>query len=178
VVALPEGSGDRSRAAGDRPGELRERVLDLVQAFLDALGDRDLALAREQLHRAHLAHVHAHRVRGAAGLFDRRQYRHRFFRRRLVVLGGRGVLQQQRLGIGRNFVHLDAHVVDHVDDVFDLLRIDDVVGEVIVDLGVGQEALFLALGDELLDVGSSLLDGLIGADFGHCGDSGKLDRPV
>ena len=39
-----------------------------IEAFLDALRDRDLALAREQLDRAHLAHVHAHRVGGAAEL--------------------------------------------------------------------------------------------------------------
>jgi hypothetical protein len=51
----------------DRPGEAGQRRLDLVQAFLDALGDGDFAFARQQLHRAHLAHVHAHRVGGAAG---------------------------------------------------------------------------------------------------------------
>jgi hypothetical protein len=34
-------------------------------ALLDALGDRDLALARQQRHRAHLAEVDAHRVRRA-----------------------------------------------------------------------------------------------------------------
>ena len=61
--------------------------------------------------------------------------------------------EQQGLGIGRNFVHLDAHAVDHADDVFDLLRIDDVVGQVIVDFGVGQVALFQALADQQLDVG-------------------------
>src|SRR4029450_7494036 len=36
-------------------------------AGLDALGDRDLALAREQLHRAHLAQIHAHRIVRAFG---------------------------------------------------------------------------------------------------------------
>ena len=48
-------------------------------------------------------------------------------------------------------MHLDAHVVDHADDVFDLLRIDDVVGEVVVDLGIRQVALLAPFGDELLD---------------------------
>ena len=38
-------------------------------AGLDALGDRDLALAREQLNRAHLAQIHAHRVNRACGQF-------------------------------------------------------------------------------------------------------------
>ena len=47
----------------------------LVEAFLDALGDADLALARQQLDRAHLAHVHAHRVGRAAefGVGDRKR---------------------------------------------------------------------------------------------------------
>src|SRR3989449_3391322 len=45
-----------------------DRLDHVAQAFLDALGDLDLALAREQLDRAHLAHVHAHRVGGAAEL--------------------------------------------------------------------------------------------------------------
>ena len=61
--------------------------------------------------------------------------------------------EQQRFGVGRNFVHLDAHAVDHADDVFDLFGIDDVVGQVIVDFGVGQVTLFQALADQLLDIG-------------------------
>ncbi len=48
--------------------ELNERAANLIEAFLDALRDPDLALAREQLDRAHLAHVHANRVRRAAEL--------------------------------------------------------------------------------------------------------------
>ena len=57
------------RARGDR--------LDhVLQAVLDALRDLDFALARQQFDRAHLAHVHAHRVGGAAELgVDRRQRR-------------------------------------------------------------------------------------------------------
>jgi hypothetical protein len=54
-------------------------------------------------------------------------------------------------------MHLDAHIVDHPDDVFDLFRIDDVIGQVIIDLGVGQIALLAALDDELLDLGLRVL---------------------
>src|SRR5262249_40222812 len=36
-------------------------------ASLDALGDGDLALARQQLHRAHFAQIHAHRIIRALG---------------------------------------------------------------------------------------------------------------
>ena len=141
----------------DRPREARQRGLHLAEAFLDALGDRDLALAGEQLHRAHLAHVHAHGIGGAAHFgVDRAEHGDRFLGRGVVV-GRDRRFGQQRLGIGRNFVHLDAHVVDHADDVFDLLRIDDVVRQVVVDLGVGQVALLLALDDQGLDLGLLLL---------------------
>src|SRR5437667_9636856 len=36
-------------------------------AGLDALGNRDLALARQKLHRAHFAQIHAHRIIRALG---------------------------------------------------------------------------------------------------------------
>ena len=49
-------------------------------------------------------------------------------------------------------MHRDAHVVDHVDNVFDLFRIDDVVRQVIIDFGVGQEALFLAAGNQFFEL--------------------------
>ena len=49
-------------------GEVRgeDRARDLVLAFLDALGERDLALAREERDAAHLAEVEPHRILGAA----------------------------------------------------------------------------------------------------------------
>jgi hypothetical protein len=75
-------------------GELGQRVADLLEAFLDALGDADLALAGQQLDRAHLAHVHAHRVGGAAELGCRRGQRGRGFLGGVVV-GGRRCPQQQ-----------------------------------------------------------------------------------
>ncbi len=49
---------------GHRAG--RDRHDHVLQAFLDPLGDLDLALARQQLDRPHLAHIHAYRVGGAA----------------------------------------------------------------------------------------------------------------
>ena len=59
----------------------------------------------------------------------------------VVVARDGGIGQQQRLGIGRLLVDRDAHVVDHVDDVLDLLRIDDIARQMVVDLTVGQVAL-------------------------------------
>jgi hypothetical protein len=55
-------------------------------------------------------------------------------------------------------VHRDAHVVNHVDNVFDLLGIDDVIRQVIIDFGVGQEALFLAARNEFLQLLSLLAE--------------------
>ncbi len=53
---------------------------DFTGAFFDALGDLDLAFTSQQLDGAHLAHVHAHRVRGATDIaFHRRQGCHRLF---------------------------------------------------------------------------------------------------
>ena len=61
LVGGPRMSAIRHRAGGNR--------LDhVLEAFLDALGDLDFAFAGEELDGAHLAHVHAHRVGGAAEL--------------------------------------------------------------------------------------------------------------
>ena len=112
----------------------------------------DFAFARQQFDRAHLAHVHAHRVGGAAELgVDRGGERLRRFFGGLVV-GDDRLAHQQRLGVRCLFVHRDAHVVDHLHDVFDLLRIDDLGGQVVVDFGVGQEALFLAARNQQLEL--------------------------
>ena len=66
--------------------------------------------------------------------------------------GCEGSVAQQRLGIRCLLVHRDAHVVDGVDDVFDLLRIDDLGGQVIVHLRVGEVALLLAARDQQLQL--------------------------
>jgi hypothetical protein len=83
LVGELEDLGDRRRAG-------RDRLIMCLQAVLDALGDLDLALARQELDRAHLAHVHAHRVGGAAELgVHRRQRGFGFLLDVLVRYGGR-----------------------------------------------------------------------------------------
>ena len=67
-------------------------------------------------------------------------------------VGADGSGASNALGVRRLLVHRDAHVVDHVDDVFDLLRIDDLRRQVIVHLRVGQVALFLAARDQQLEL--------------------------
>ena len=75
----------------------------------------------------------------------------RFLGRVLVVRYG-GVGKNQRLGVRCLLVHRDAHIVDHVDDVFDLLGIDDLARQMVVDLAVREVTLLLAFGDEQLQL--------------------------
>ncbi len=143
---------DRHRAGRDR----HDHVL---QAFLDPLGDLDLAFARQELDRAHFAHVHADRVGRAAELGVER--RDRGLGGLLDILGrrgGRGVRHQQRFGVRGLVVDLDPHVADHADDALDLLGIEDVVGQVVVDLGERQEAALLAEHDQGLQAPLARLD--------------------
>src|SRR5690606_31762453 len=102
------------------------------------------------------AHVHAHRVGGAAELgVDRRQRRLGLFLGVVVGTGHRRrVGHQQRLGVGRLVVDRDAHVAEGADDRLDRLGVDQIFRQVVVDLGVGEEAAILALLDQLLGLGA------------------------
>jgi hypothetical protein len=59
-------------------------------------------------------------------------------------------------------MHRDTDVVNHVDDIFDLLGIDYAVRQMIIDLSVGQIALLLAAGDQIFE----LLCLLVAANYG------------
>ena len=58
-LVAPDDDGLEGQRAFAQAGDHR------LAAGLDALGDGDFALAREQLDRAHLAQIHAHRIVGA-----------------------------------------------------------------------------------------------------------------
>ena len=130
-----------------------------LAAGLDALGDGDFALARQQFDRAHLAQIHAHGIVGALGGF--------------FLLGGceRLRLDLDDLGAGILIVvvglvlvlgvvvgflgldDVDAHLVEHRVDVLDLVGGDLAGGHHLVDLVDGDvAALFRGL-DHLLDAG-------------------------
>ncbi len=141
-------------------GIAAERDLDRLEAFLDALRDADLALARQQLDGTHLAHVHAHGIGGAAEFGVEVGERRGRFLDRLFVRRRGGVGQQQRFGIRCFLVDRNAHVIDHVDDVFDLLRIDDLARQVVVDFGIGEVTLFLAARDQQLQLRLALVSDL------------------
>jgi len=131
-----------------RRGRQRRQGLESLDlAFLDAFGDADLAFAREQFDRSHFPHVHAHGIGRAADLAIHRRCQGgcRFLGFVLVVGRHRNVGKQNVFGIGRMFMHRNAHVIEHGDDVFDLLGIDEIVGQMVVDLGEGQVTLFFTL---------------------------------
>ena len=123
-----------------------------VAAGLDALGDGDLALARQQLDAAHLAQVHADRVVGAAEAF-------------LVDVAGRPPRSSSsssssrpwRRGLGLLALlaldDLDAHLAEHRHDVLDLLGAVLVGRQHGVQLVEGDVAALLAPRDQPLDGG-------------------------
>ena len=123
-----------------------------LAAGLDTLGDGDLALAAQQLHRAHLAQIHAHRIVGAVAALARI---------RLAGDGSAGALGQfrrfflggLRLGLFDLVLvdDVDAHVREHRHDVLDLVGRHFLRRQHRVDLFIGHIAALLGRLDELLD---------------------------
>ena len=137
----------------------RDREHHRLQSALDAFGDVDLALARQQLERAHLTHVHANRVgRAAEFRVDGRQRGlGRFFG---FVLGPRragAAGHQQRRSVGRFLVDGDAHVVEHLHRRLEHLGVDQLFGQVVVDFLLRQVAARLAGLHEHLQLGAALV---------------------
>ena len=130
-----------------------------LAAGLNTLGGGDLALAREQPNRAHLAQIHAHRVVGALdrllGLgFGRRLRRDldQFAGLGFLALGLLARLLLFRLGLlGLN--HVDAHLVERRQNVLNLLGGDLLRGYDRIELLVGDVAALLGLLDHLRDGG-------------------------
>ena len=130
-------------------GVVGEGLVDLRLALLDALGDLDLALAVEQLDRAHLAQVHAHRV---VGLLDGLA---RFLGR--LALAGRAA-PRRPIGVGDD---LDAELSELLVDELEILRRGGrLVRQDRVDFLVEQVALLPTALDEQLDLGKLVLQSL------------------
>ncbi len=128
---------------GDGQRVLADAADHHLAAGLDALGDRDLTLAREQLDRAHLAQIHAHGIVGAADVV-------------LIDIAARLGLAILGFGLGRllallAFDQIDAEFGQHAHRVFDLLRRHLVLRQCGVQLVIGQVAALLAAGHHLLD---------------------------
>src|SRR5262249_11300663 len=131
-------------------------------AGLDALSDRDLGLARQKLHRAHFAQIHAHRIVRALGrllglglsrdlLLDLYQFAALapglfagLFARLLSLFA---LPLFASLGLD----DVDAHLAENLEHILDLLGIDLLRGQHRVDLVMGGIAALLGGADELLD---------------------------
>src|SRR5262249_12661711 len=129
-----------------------DRCRDLVLAFLDALGQRDFALAREERDPPHLAAVETNRVLGTAdgagGEIDG------IAATVVVVLDDRrraGHFGGQAGGLG-GIHHLDVHGPEHHHDVVELIERDDVGGQGVIHLVVGEEALLLAHRNQAIEL--------------------------
>ena len=116
-------------------GRARDGLEHAHLAALDALGDFDFALARQQRHGAHLAQVHAHRV---VGLFQGA--------RRQVELDILALFQLEVLVAELGAVEqVDALGADGGDQVVQIVgRGCHLVRQHVVDVAVGEIALFLA----------------------------------
>ena len=104
---------------GDRFRIFSNGALNLVDPVFNTLSDVNFAFAGQQFNGAHFTHVHAYRVSRAP---DFRFHAGKHLRGGFGSIFVRGVFSQhQIIGIRCFFHHLNAHVVDHLDDVFDLI---------------------------------------------------------
>ena len=158
---------DGDRLEGQRA--LAEAGDHRVAAGLDALGDGDLALARQELDRAHLAQVHPDRIVGAVERLAA-DARHRELARAAVLGGRRGVVAAAVLVLGLVVVDdVDAHLGEHRHHVLDLLGGDLVGGQDLVQLVVGDVAARLGGRDHLLDRRLAHVEHRAGAVLGVLG---------
>ena len=128
-----------------------------LAASLDALGDGDFALARQEFDRAHFAQIHPDRIVGAIGGFGRTCGD-------LLRLHGLDQVAALRfffLGgfLGRCVVvflvldDIDAHLAQHRQNIFDLLGIDFLGRKHGIQFRVGNKAPLLGELDHPLDGG-------------------------
>ncbi len=128
-----------------RPGE---RLLQAALSALDAPGEFDLTLAREQRHGSHLAQVHADGVVGLLGGVGARLKLRQF-------LGFLGLAVELELGFLED---LHARAVEIGEKLIQYGAAHDVVGQYFVDLVVKEKALLLPGVDETLQTAVFLFD--------------------
>ena len=149
----PDDDGLEGERALAQPGDRR------LAAGLNTLGDGNLALAREQPYRAHLAQIHAHRVVGALDRLPSLGFGRRL-RRDLDQFAELGFLVRglvaRLLLVGRGLLgldHVDAHLVERRQNVLNLLGSGIRQGYDRIELLVGDVAALRGLLDHLRDGG-------------------------
>src|SRR5713101_3137752 len=153
--AAAEILADRQKFLED-DGGARDRFEHEHLAALDALGDGDFALARQQRYRAHLAQVHANRI---VRLFEhpRREVEVALLRDGEFVLGfDFGSIRYRRIGGGASrfrggevFVDIDTVTLEGGEEVVNLLRRVHFGGKDVVYFVIEQVSPLLAHGNEL-----------------------------
>ncbi len=149
-LVTPDDDGLEGQRALAQAGDHR------LAAGLDALGDGDFAFARQKLHRAHLAQIHAHRVVGTVGrlfLGNCRDRRAGLLGQFVGVFLGVG-LAVLALGLFALFLILDdvdAHFGQHRHRVFDAIRISLLGRQHRIQFVHGDIAALLGGFDHLLD---------------------------
>ena len=129
---------------------VRQRRHHFTDAFFDTLGDHNLAFAGQQLNGAHFTHIHTDRVCGAANVaFDRCQCCRSFFGSGIIG----GIVHEQGFTIGSHFRYRNTDVVNHTDDVFNLIRVGNVIWQMVVHLSIGEVALLFTFGNEFFQSG-------------------------
>ena len=149
-LVAPDDDGLERQRAFAQPRDHR------LAAGLDALGDGDFALARQQLDGAHLAQIHADGIVGALAGFGFLDFGDGLLRDldQFVVGLVLGLFLVLFLAVGvLRLGDVDAHVGQHRHDVLDLLGRGGVGRQHFVELIEGHEAALLGLLDHLLDGG-------------------------
>ncbi len=118
----------------------------LARAFFNTLGNFDFAFAGQQIHSAHFTHIHTHRIGGTAKLIVHGAGQCSNGLVGHIIIAYSAI--QQSVVVRRELMHINAHVVNHGNDVFDLIRIDNIIRQVIVDFVISQITLFFPLGDQ------------------------------
>ena len=145
---------DNEDNADDEEGKAEEAAdddddSDGELATFDALGDFDLAFAREQGYRAHLAQVHAD---GIVGLVESAGGQVEFDFLAFFHLGVEFFLQGRRRQLRRSFQDVNALCAEGRQQVVEIVGRMHIVRDEVIDLIVGEIALLFAYVDQLFDI--------------------------
>ena len=149
----PDDDGLEGQRAFAQAGDHR------LAAGLDALGDGDFALARQQFDRTHFAQIHAHGIVGAVGGLGGARRDGAWRAGASTRSPPSGSSSSARGGFFLGLVgflgldDVDAHFVEHGVDVLDLVGGDFLGRQHGVQFGIGDEAPLLGGLDHPLDGG-------------------------
>ncbi len=138
----------------DGNGHFHQGVEHVLLAELDLLGDHDFPVPVQQRHGAHLAQVHAHRIRAPGGVVGGvlvlGDVDGLLFAPAFLAFGGDagGNLLAFLLGIDDD----DFQLLEDADDFLELLRRAHLDRQGLVDFLEGEVAAALALGNERLNL--------------------------